>query len=190
MRKGGQKNPNRIDMDKKELRKSMKTRNLALGSEERRLAARRIAGQVERHAAFAAADCVALFCALRDEPATEEMLARWAPHKRLAVPRVEGDDMRFFVYDRATLVPGAFGIEEPGPETCEVPPEEVDLAVVPGVAFTAGGARLGRGRGYYDRYLSQPAFRAVKIGVCYRHQLVDELPLEPHDVVMDAVVAG
>ncbi len=48
----------------------------------------------------------------------------------------------------------------------------------------------GGGRGYYDRYLSLPGFRAAKIGVCYRHQLTDELPVEPHDIRMDTVVAG
>lgn len=47
---------------------------------------------------------------------------------------------------------------------------------------------MGRGRGYYDKYLSQPEVHAVKIGVCFAHQLVGELPAEPHDVAMDYVV--
>ena len=98
--------------------------------------------------------------------------------------------MRFFRYDPAAMRPGAFGIAEPGPAAEECLPQEIDLVVVPGVAFTADGARMGRGRGYYDRYLSQPALRATKVGVCYAHQLCDGLPTEPHDVAMDAVVAG
>ena len=55
---------------------------------------------------------------------------------------------------------------------------------------SAAGARMGRGRGYYDKYLSQPGFRGVKAGVCYAHQLVGELPVEPHDVFMDYVVTN
>ena len=90
--------------------------------------------------------------------------------------------------DPRTQRPGAFGIEEPGPQAELCDPGELDLIVVPGVAFTAAGQRMGRGRGYYDRYLSQPGVRAVKVGVCFAHQLVVSLPVEPHDVTMDRVV--
>ncbi len=69
-------------------------------------------------------------------------------------------------------------------------PADIDLIVVPGVAFTAAGARLGRGRGYYDRYLSQPEMRAYTVGVCYAHQIVDALPSEPHDVAVERVICG
>ena len=87
------------------------------------------------------------------------------------------------------LVFGAFGILEPqGERPC--PAGEIDLVVCPGVAFTADGRRLGRGRGYYDRYLGDPAFRGFRVGVCYAHQLVDDLPVEPHDVRMDRVITG
>ena len=96
--------------------------------------------------------------------------------------------MRFFEYDPRRLVPGAFGILEPGPDARLCGPGELDLLLVPGVAFTAGGLRCGRGKGYYDRYLAQSGFRAVKIGVCFAHQLVDALPAEPHDIRMDGVI--
>lgn len=176
-------------MDKRELRRQMKARNRALSQAERAEASEQIFRQAEQLPAFAAARCVALFCALSDEPQTREALARWSRCKRLVVPRVEGERMRFFDYDPATLQPGAFGIDEPGSDAAECPPERIDLVFVPGVAFTAQGARLGRGRGYYDRYLSQPGMQAIKIGVCYAHQLVRTLPSEPHDVVMDGVIA-
>ncbi len=85
--------------------------------------------------------------------------------------------------------PVAFGIDEPqGATPC--PPERIDLIVVPGTAFTRAGARMGRGRGYYDRYLSRPGFHARTVGVCYTHQLLDTLPVEPHDVPLDRVIAG
>ena len=96
--------------------------------------------------------------------------------------------MRFYEYDPRTMRPGAFGIVEPGPEARLCEPRELDLVIVPGTAFTAAGARMGRGRGYYDKYLAQPEVHAVKIGVCYAHQLVGELPSEPHDVAMDCVI--
>ena len=125
---------------------------------------------------------------LADEPGTAEALARWGAVKRIVVPRVEGDVMRFYEYDPQTLCPGAFGIAEPGPAARLCDPSEIDLVIVPGTAFTASGIRCGRGRGYYDKYLSLPGVHAVKVGVCFAHQLVGELPAEPHDVAMDYVI--
>ena len=175
-------------MTKKELRAAMRGRNLGMAPAERAEASRRIFGRVGRLEAFGAARTVGFFCSLRDEPDTAEALVRWSAVKRIVVPRVEGDAMRFYRYDPQTLRPGAFGIAEPGPEAQACDPSEIDLVIVPGTAFTAAGARCGRGRGYYDKYLSRPDVHAVKVGVCFAHQLVGELPAEPHDVAMDYLI--
>ncbi len=177
-------------MEKKELRREMKRRNFLLAAPERAAASQRILRRVESLSAFAEARVIALFAALGDEPDTAEMLARWGASKRLVLPRVEGGTMRFFRYDPATMAAGAFGISEPGPNAVHCAVSEIDLILVPGVAFTPAGARLGRGRGYYDRYLAQADFHALKVGVCYAHQQVAELPTEPHDIRLDAVITG
>lgn len=169
----------------------MRQRNRALTSEERVGASARIFRQVERSEHFSHAEVVAAFCALPDEPATEAVLRRWVEQgKRVAVPRVEGDRMRFFYYEPSKLVRGAFGIEEPSDEAALCPPAEIELMIVPGVAFTAAGDRMGRGKGYYDKYLSQSDFRGYTIGVGYVHQLLDQLPVEPHDRQLDEVIVG
>jgi 5-formyltetrahydrofolate cyclo-ligase len=67
-------------------------------------------------------------------------------------------------------------------------PEPVDLILVPGLAFSQDRHRLGRGGGFFDRLLAGPAANAFKLGVCFSLQLLDSIPAEPHDVVMDAVV--
>lgn len=175
-------------MTKDELRRAMKALNRAMDAGARAAASERIIARMEELEVFARARTVGLFCALSDEPDLTPMLHRWRETKRLAVPRVEGATMRFFEYDPQTLFPGAFGILEPGPSARLCRPEEFDLLFVPGVAFTAGGLRCGRGRGFYDQYLDRAEFRAVKIGVCFAHQLVDTLPCEPHDIRMDGVV--
>ena len=176
-------------MTKKELRAAMRRKNLGITPSERAAASGRIFARAELSEAFGRARTVGVFCSLADEPDTSEALARWAAAgRRLAVPRVEGDVMRFYEYDPRTMRPGAFGIVEPGPEARLCEPRELDLVIVPGTAFTAAGARMGRGRGYYDKYFAQPEVHAVKIGVCYAHQLVGELPSEPHDVAMDCVI--
>ena len=167
----------------------MRRLNRALHSRQRLRASAAIFSAVERLPEFRAARTVAVFAALPDEPATDEVLARWASTRRVVLPRVEGDAMRFYACRPDALVFGAFGILEPqGERPC--PAGEIDLVVCPGVAFTADGRRLGRGRGYYDRYLGDPAFRGFRVGVCYAHQLVDDLPVEPHDVRMDRVITG
>lgn len=167
----------------------MRQLNRALDSRQRLRASAAIFSAVERLPEFRAARTVAVFAALPDEPATDEVLARWASTRRVVLPRVEGDAMRFYACRPDALVFGAFGILEPqGERPC--PAGEIDLVVCPGVAFTADGRRLGRGRGYYDRYLGDPAFRGFRVGVCYAHQLVDDLPVEPHDMRMDRVITG
>lgn len=177
-------------MTKKELRATMKKRNLSLGPEERAAASERIFRRIGELVPFREARCVALFCALPDEPATETALAGWGAAKRIVVPRVGGDTMQFFGYDPAMLCAGAFGIAGPGGTAVACDPAEIDMIVVPGTAFTPSGARMGRGRGYYDKYMAQYGFRAVKVGVCYAHQLVGTLPVEPHDVFMDYVITN
>lgn len=165
----------------------MRRLNRALDRQKRLAASSAIFSEVERLSEFHAARTVAFFAALPDEPATEEALARWAQTRRVVLPRVEGETMRFYACRPESLVFGAFGILEPqGEQLC--PADQIDLVICPGVAFTADGRRLGRGKGYYDRYLAQPDFRGFRVGVCYAHQLVDDLPVEPHDVVMDVVI--
>lgn len=174
---------------KQQFRKRMRQLNRAVSAADRRAAGERLCRLVEALPEFAAARCVALFAALADEPDTGPMLGRWASGRRILLPRVEGETMRFYDYDPASLASGSFGIDEPQ-RGAACNPADIDLIVVPGVAFTASGARLGRGRGYYDRYLSQPSLRAFRVGVCYAHQIVDALPVEPHDIPLHRVIAG
>jgi len=82
------------------------------------------------------------------------------------------------------LVPGSYGI--PCPEGPVIPPEEIDLILVPGLAFDARCHRLGQGGGYYDRYL--PKCRGKTVGIAFDCQVVERLPLLAHDVQLDMLV--
>jgi 5-formyltetrahydrofolate cyclo-ligase len=86
----------------------------------------------------------------------------------------------------AALVEGAFGISEPGPEATVFPLNQLDLVLVPGLAFDPRGRRLGRGKGFYDRLLAQVS--GVKCGVALDEQILEELPAEPHDIIMDYIL--
>ncbi len=171
-----------------------------------------LAERIEALPRFAEARTVALYSSLWGEVPTDGMLRRWHGVKRLALPVVlSGEEMVFREYTgEGNLTPGAFGILEPAsvssrhsPPSCHpdragkgdegylVPPAEIDLMLVPGVAFDAEGRRLGRGGGFYDRYLSRPdAAHIYKVGLCRSGALVPEVPAEAHDVTMDIVITN
>ncbi|CAN5632686.1 5-formyltetrahydrofolate cyclo-ligase [soil metagenome] len=83
---------------------------------------------------------------------------------------------------------GRFGIPEPGPECPVVSAEEIDAALIPGLAWSRGGHRLGRGAGYFDRLLSSPGWRGFRCGVFLSLQEMPDLPLDHWDVPLDAIV--
>ena len=84
------------------------------------------------------------------------------------------------------LAIGAYNIMEPTGEVYD-DYKEIDLAVIPGVAFDAEGNRMGRGKGYYDRFLPLVP-QAYKLGVCFPFQKVDSIPTDEHDIRMDEVI--
>lgn len=180
-------------MNKQELRKQMRALNLAVDPLDRRLADLAFMRHQELREALKSAAVVAVFSPLPDEPALgdfvhKELLARGY---RVVLPRVEGDTMNFYDYRKGkTVVVEPYGIEEPDPDAPLCRAEEIDVMIVPGVAFTRFGDRLGRGKGYYDKYMSLPGFRAKTFGYCYPHQMFLELPTDPHDVRVDGVVVG
>ena len=126
---------------------------------------------------------------LMDEVDIRPLIDRLVDEGRtVLLPKVTGDEtMELRRYtSRSDLKEGAFHIMEPVGEPF-AHYEQITLALVPGVAFDAAGHRLGRGRGYYDRFLTGcPSI--YKIGVCFPFQRVAEVPAEPHDVCMDEII--
>ncbi len=173
--------------EKSDIRKEVRRRISSLSPQQRLEAANIVFDRIEHSEAFARAASVALYASLPDEVPTHEVIERWASVKRVVLPRVEGDTMRFFDYDPATMRRGSFGIDEPEAEG-ECTPDAIDLIIIPARAFTPEGVRLGRGKGYYDRYMSQPGFAAYKVGVAFGCQIFDSLPFEDHDIKADEVV--
>jgi 5-formyltetrahydrofolate cyclo-ligase len=173
--------------DKKSIRSEVRRRIKLMSDEEKQRNAATIFAKVETAAAFANANCIALFVAMWDEVPTTEVLERWrAMGKKVVVPRVEGDIMRYYDYHPDKMAVGAFGIIEPTGED-EVSAEAIDLMIVPARAFTPKGDRLGRGGGFYDKYMALSGFRAVRYGVAFSCQIFDSLPTDPHDIPVEAV---
>jgi 5-formyltetrahydrofolate cyclo-ligase len=135
---------------------------------------------------------VALFGGMATEPDLLPLLP-WLAERgvRAAFFSIEGSVMTPRVVARAEeLRPGLMGVMEPDAAVCEtVPVEALEAVLLPGVAFGAlNGARLGRGKGHYDRVLERLPESSICIGVCFHLQLHDSVPLEPHDRHVQAIV--
>lgn len=149
---------------------------------------RNIIAQLEAHPWFRQATTVLLYHALPDEVNTHELIHRYAGTKRILLPAVEGESLSLHVYDeKEGTRRGAFHIQEAkGPLFSAY--EQINLAVIPGMAFDAAGHRLGRGKGYYDRLLPQLA--CPTIGLCFSFQLVHGVPTDAHDRKVDRVLSN
>lgn len=172
-------------MDKEQLRREM----LRLrggergGAEAERACLRRLTEVPE----FLGAGTLFCYAAYGSELPTGRIASYWAQTgKRLAYPRVL-DDRRMAFYAAGKLEPGYRGIPEPSGGV-EVLPAPGDFMLLPGLAFSRQGDRLGYGRGYYDRYLSTLGFRPVCCGIGYERQLVATLPCDPLDQRLDLLI--
>jgi len=132
---------------------------------------------------------ILLYSALPDEVPTQGLMDDLvAQGKMVVLPRVVSDtDMELRRYTgQQDLQTGAYGILEPTGELF-TDYDAIDVAIIPGMAFDAEGHRLGRGKGYYDRFLARVP-HLYKIGLCFSWQMVDHVPCDEHDAVMDEVI--
>lgn len=172
-------------MEKSDIRRKIKNLRMMLSEMEKSSAADEVFAQLEKTAAFMMADNILMYHSLPDELSTLRFLKKWHDRKHFFLPRVNGVNLDILPYEETRLELGSFHIEEPtGDDTVDV--DEIELMIVPAVAFDRKGNRLGRGKGFYDRLLASS--KATKIGVGYEFQLFDSLPAEPHDIPMDMVI--
>jgi 5-formyltetrahydrofolate cyclo-ligase len=108
----------------------------------------------------------------------------------IVFPRIEGPGILglHVVEPDTVLLSGPFGLAEPPADAPTVEPSAVDVVLMPGVAFDSAGRRLGHGGGYFDRLIPQLRGDCCLLGVAFDVQVVDEVPTEPHDARVDAVV--
>lgn len=127
-----------------------------------------------------------LYSSLPDEVQTHDFIERWRNEKRIILPTVVGDDIIPVELGKdISFAIGDFDILEPQSEPYH---GSYDLIVVPGMAFDRNGNRLGRGKGYYDRFLCKH-LTTNKIGICFDFQLVEEVPTDDNDIRMDEVIS-
>ena len=175
------------------LRKEVLKRRDALPEAERATLGRRIFSEVIRLPAYTRSRVVLAYASFGSEPETGGFLRRVLDDgKTLLLPRVEPSGLALYRVGDAVLdlAPGTWGIREPLPEKCSrAQAGDVDFALVPGVAFDRKGGRLGYGGGYYDRLLAGPVpAEAPAVAAAFEAQMVERVPVGPHDASVDVVV--
>jgi len=142
---------------------------------------------VEISGVFQNAKNIFIYNNLKDEVHTLEFIRKWDQEKNFYLPVVEGDDL-YFRHCNSTIgfQQSTLGIMEPvGDNFTDY--NKVDLIIIPGIAFDRRMNRMGRGRGFYDRFLSN--LKVPKMGICFDFQLFDGIPNDDKDVKMDFIVS-
>lgn len=170
---------------KTDIRRDIRQLKRMLTDEQKAFAAGKCFSRLEQCPEFIDADRILVYASLPDEISTDEFISRWYGRKQIFLPRVNGDDLDILPYRPGDTAEGAFGIEEPTGNECH-DISEMDLVVVPAMAFDRRGNRLGRGRGFYDRLLHNAT--CPLIGAAYAIQIVERIPAEPHDIKIPTIV--
>jgi len=144
--------------------------------------------KIIHHKKYQSASNIALYKNLKDEVSTQRLIDYSLVNgKNVFVPRVEENGLVFYqIFEGEKFVKSQFHVEEPIGEMKNLLQKELDLIIVPGVAFDSCYHRMGFGKGYYDRFLKDK--RVYKIGICFHEQYTDIIPFDENDILMDEVI--
>ena len=177
-------------MDKKELRAQIRAKKRAMTSAQVEACSEKLAELFREHPLSKAAKSIYGYMPYNQEVRTIPIMRQaQADGKRVAVPKVYGDTMKFlWLDDLDAVAPGAYNIPEPiadGPEA----DDETALVLMPGLAFDPEGHRCGYGGGFYDKFLAAHPNHPT-IALCYGFQMFDHLDVDAHDIPVDAVLSA
>ncbi len=174
---------------KQNIREAIRTINkLTLDKEAYNELSSLICAKIENLEIWNSANKIALYSALPDEPSLQLLLDKYSSSKELYLPKILDDslNMQFFRYYNQDLGIGKYGIKEPPSSSEMINGKDLDLIIVPAVAFTKEGNRLGRGKGFYDKYLQD--LDVFCLGVTFPFRILPSLPKEPWDRCMNLVL--
>lgn len=168
------------------IRKALRERLAAMSETERHTKSVAACSLIIASPEFQNARCVMLFLSSPEEVDTAPMaLKAWQAGKTVVVPKVSWDQKRMLPVEISSLSDA--GMTHTGPVRepiagTPMPLGFIDLVVVPGLGFTSAGNRIGRGMGFYDRFLAQPDFLGLSCGIAFEEQIVSALPTLDHDM--------
>ena len=177
-------------LDKRALRREIAAQKRALSPAQIEAASADLTAQLLAHPLFRAARSLYAYLSYNQEVRTAAILRQaQRDGKRVAVPKVFGDEMKFlWLDDLSAVAPGAYNIPEPiadGPEA----DDETALVLMPGLAFDPEGHRCGYGGGFYDKYLAAHP-KHVTLALCYAFQMLDHLDTDKFDIPVQYVISA
>lgn len=181
------KNINKAIEEKKSLRKEIALIKQSYENNVLHKFSEEIFQKIEQTIEFADAKCILAYYSFPGEVVTHSFIEKYANKKKIILPVVQDDKLVLKAYTQPhDLKLSAYGIPEPtGEEFLDY--EQIDLAIIPGMAFDSKLNRMGRGKGYYDRLL--PKLNSYFMGICFSFQLKNKIPAESHDIRMNCVIS-
>lgn len=181
-------------VDKKELRKVILEKRDSIDLSERAKYDENIFNSVINSHLYSEAKCIFVFVSYKTEVNTHEIIKHaLSKGKRVCVPKVLSKSEGMYAVEINKfddLKSGKYGILEPESFQNQIKEEEIDLALVPGVAFDNNGGRMGYGAGFYDRFLVKLKKDTPKIAIGYAMQIVDYIPMNEWDVKVDGIITN
>lgn len=174
-----------VQNEKQKIRREIRSIKGNQCQQEMREISAEILSRLESLSEYTEAKNILLYHSLPDEVDTTGFIRKWEGKKNILLPVVEKDELLIRRYKPENISKGSFGIYEPQGENI-TDLSQIELAIIPGVAFDRCMNRLGRGKGYYDKLLVKTT--ALRIGICFDFQLRDHIPAEPFDCLMDIII--
>lgn len=180
--------------DKNIIRSNIMLIRDSLSTEERIRLDNIILKKIVNSSDYRNASCIFIFVSYKSEVDTHSIIkSALEDGKIVCVPKVISKDRGMIavrIKEFGDLVHGKFNILEPPDDTFKIHESRIDLSYVPGVAFDSCGGRIGYGGGYYDRFLKGLRADCKKIGICYKFQIIDKVPMEKHDICIDKIISN
>ena len=176
-------------MDKQTLRKVMKEKRRNMSYESWLTDSHIIHQKVLTHPIYQKSKRIGIYVHLPFEVETQSLIEVMLKNHKVCVPKVEGNDMNFYqIHSLNDLKEGHFHVLEPKSSQL-ILPQDIDLMIIPMLAFDQTNHRLGYGKGYYDRYLSN-CFQGYKLGLAFAWQQVDDINHDEYDQSLDEIITS
>lgn len=176
-----------IEEEKRKIRKEIRVVKQKYSFEQKKELSLSILKSLEQLPEFIQAKTVMLYWSMKDEVYTHDFICRWANEKKVILPSVKGETLSLKVFEGIdSLIEGEnYGILEPEGSVFKEE-NEIDLILVPGIAFDRENNRMGRGKAYYDRLLQ--SLSSFKVGIAFEFQILDFVPVDEHDIKMNKII--